>query len=100
LIAAVPEPFSCAVPSSAELVQYVAVASQKVTTPGETAAPPLVFTVAVNVTAVPEFTALEDGARVVVVAVAAKLRGIATVAARSSIKLKIEFERKRGPNFI
>ncbi len=65
MIAAVPAEVNCAVPITAELSQYVAVALQKVTVPRVTGEP--LDTAAVKVTAVPEATEEDDSVSVVVV---------------------------------
>ena len=64
---AVPLEVSCAVPSTASPSQYLAVASQKVTSPGETGVLPAV-TVAVSVTGEPLVTAFTERTRFVAVA--------------------------------
>src|SRR5882762_8236112 len=66
LIEAVPLEVNCAVPSTAVPSQYLATASQKVTSPGTTGEPPAV-TAAVSVTAEPLSTVPSESASVVVV---------------------------------
>jgi hypothetical protein len=71
-MAAVPAELSCAAPTTPELVHESTFASQKITTPGITGAPPAV-TVAVKETIVPEgtlVTALPPAAMASIVAVA------------------------------
>lgn len=68
LIVAVPALVNCAVPSTAPSSQSPADALQNFTNPGNTAVVPL-LTVAVNVTAVPAVTLVDDTLNAVVIVV-------------------------------